>query len=104
MVADIANLGSYVVDEMVFPITRLWLANGLLWIEAQRDDILHSLTIHEGTEFRIHAPDGSEILVGSYAGPTATARGDDKLDPAIFTITQPLDLTNGRYIGGPDGR
>ena len=89
------SLGAYIVDEIAFPITRIWLADGRIFVEARLENIREPVTVRDGSEFRIHAPDGSEIFTGVYSGPTSTAASPDRQDPpAIFTIIQPLGMVD----------
>ncbi len=81
------NLGRLVFDEVICRITRIWLEDGAIWVEAESFDsgIYH---LESGADFSIYAPDGSLIMHASSDATIFNKR--TKIKDIPFLVRVPL--------------
>ena len=87
----LTGLGTIVIDEQIFPITGIRLADGKILFEVG----LLPLPVHlpQTSEVRIHAPDGSLVAVGPWKITEREARELSTMLPGgVASIVWPIHI------------
>jgi hypothetical protein len=91
MTALRTTLGTAVVDEQIFPITAIRLADGKFQVHVS---IIGPVELPDRSEMRVHDPDGNLVFVAPWTVSEAERRAARRARPVdVVTIVFPLRIT-----------
>jgi hypothetical protein len=89
------SLGALVANEIVLPISRIYLQSGEVRIEAE---VRGPVDLADDSEVRIHDPEGGLVAITSWRVPRHHRRDMRSADPDhTVIVTLPLRLTDTKW-------